>query len=86
MNSQTYTVVIYPAEEGGFVADIPTLPGCMSQGDTEDEVLKNIQEAMSGYLECLVQLKQEIPAESSHPQLRKLEFNMQNNVPTVSFA
>lgn len=40
----------YDPEYEGFIADVPTLPGCMSQGKTEDEAMKNIQEAIIGYL------------------------------------
>lgn len=44
------TVVIHEAEEGGYWAEVPALPGCASQGDTCDEVLKNIQQAIEGCL------------------------------------
>lgn len=43
----------YDPEYEGFVADVPSLPGCMSQGKTEEETLKNIKEAISGYLKVL---------------------------------
>lgn len=43
----------YDIEYEGFVADCPTLPGCMSQGKTKQEALKNIKEAISGYLKVL---------------------------------
>lgn len=43
----------YDIEYGGFVADCPALPGCMSQGKTKEEVLKNIKEAIQGYLKVL---------------------------------
>lgn len=44
------TVVIHEAEEGGYWAEMPALPGCASQGETYDEVLKNIQQAIEGCL------------------------------------
>jgi predicted RNase H-like HicB family nuclease len=44
-------VVIHKAEEGGYWAEVPLLPGCVSEGDTLDEVKANIQEAIEGYLE-----------------------------------
>ena len=44
------TVVIHEAEEGGYWAEVPALPGCASQGETYDEVLKNIQQAIEGCL------------------------------------
>jgi predicted RNase H-like HicB family nuclease len=43
-------VVIHEAEEGGFWAEVPSLPGCVSQGETYDEILFNIQEAIEGCL------------------------------------
>ncbi len=43
----------YDFEYGGFVAECPALPGCMSQGKTEGEALKNIQEAIQGYIKVL---------------------------------
>ncbi len=44
-------VVLEPSEEGGYTAIIPSLPGCISEGDTKQEALKNIQEALELYLE-----------------------------------
>lgn len=43
-------VVIEPCEEGGFHAWVPSLPGCHSESETEDEALHNIQEAIELYL------------------------------------
>ncbi len=44
-------VVLEQSEEGGFTAYVPGLPGCISEGATKDEVLKNITEAIELYLE-----------------------------------
>ncbi len=44
-------VVVHPAEEGGFWAEIPALPGCVSEGETLSETLANIREAAEGWLE-----------------------------------
>lgn len=44
-------VVLEPSEEGGYTALIPALPGCISEGNTREEALKNIQEALELYLE-----------------------------------
>jgi antitoxin HicB len=43
----------YDFEYGGFVADCPSLPGCASQGKTKEEALKNIEEAIKGYVKVL---------------------------------
>ncbi|MGR6036103.1 MAG: type II toxin-antitoxin system HicB family antitoxin [Candidatus Nitrosoglobus sp.] len=39
-------VILEPSEEGGYTARVPSLPGCISEGDTRDEALRNIQEAI----------------------------------------
>jgi predicted RNase H-like HicB family nuclease len=44
-------VIIHPAEEGAFWAEVPALPGCVSEGDTLEEVLANVREAAEGWLE-----------------------------------
>jgi predicted RNase H-like HicB family nuclease len=45
-NTQTYEVILEPSDEGGFTAYVPALRGCVSEGDTEDEALLNIREAI----------------------------------------
>ena len=44
-------VVLEPSEEGGYSVFVPTLPGCISEGDTREEALANIKEAIELYLE-----------------------------------
>ena len=44
-------VVLEPSDEGGFTVYVPSLPGCISEGDTMEEALANIQEAIELYLE-----------------------------------
>ncbi len=50
---ENYAVVIHEEPEGGFWAEVPALPGCYSQGDTVDELLENVREAMTGVLEVM---------------------------------
>ena len=45
------TVVLEPQEEGGYTVYVPSLSGCVSQGETREEALKNIKEAVELYLE-----------------------------------
>jgi antitoxin HicB len=45
-----YTVLLEPEEDGGFVVSVPALPGCISQGDTREQALANIREAVSAYI------------------------------------
>ncbi|MBF0491728.1 MAG: type II toxin-antitoxin system HicB family antitoxin [Deltaproteobacteria bacterium] len=44
-------IVLEPSDEGGFTIWVPALPGCISEGNSREEALKNIQEAISLYLE-----------------------------------
>ncbi len=46
-------VVLEPSDEGGFTAIVPALPGCISEGDTREEALANVQEAIRLYLEVV---------------------------------
>ena len=50
---QQRTVILYPDEDNYWVVEVPSLPGCISQGETKEEALINIQEAISLYLEVL---------------------------------
>jgi len=43
--------VIHPAEEGGYWAEVPALPGCITEGDTIDEVMVNLKDAIEGWLD-----------------------------------
>ena len=45
-------VIIHEAEEGGFWAEVPALPGCVTEGETMDEVKANLNEAINGWLEA----------------------------------
>ncbi|HLI87692.1 MAG TPA: type II toxin-antitoxin system HicB family antitoxin [Ktedonobacteraceae bacterium] len=45
------TVVLEPSDEGGYTVYVPALPGCISEGDTKEEALANIREAIKLYLE-----------------------------------
>jgi predicted RNase H-like HicB family nuclease len=44
-------IILEPSEEGGYTALVPSLPGCISEGDTKEEALENIREAIELYLE-----------------------------------
>ncbi|MEG3055726.1 MAG: type II toxin-antitoxin system HicB family antitoxin [Methanoculleus sp.] len=58
-----FAVMIWKAEEGGFWAEVPALPGCYSQGETVEETLKNIRDAIEGHVEALLQEGLGIPPE-----------------------
>lgn len=48
-------VIIFPGEDGYWVAECPSLPGCASQGKTKEEAIANIKEAIKGYVAALEQ-------------------------------
>jgi predicted RNase H-like HicB family nuclease len=48
-----YTVILHPAEEGGYWGEVPALPGCFSQGETVEDTLSNVKEAIESHLVAL---------------------------------
>jgi len=59
-----YTVILEQEADGGYVAVIPALPGCVSQGNTRDEVLTNIREAADLYVEDCIVSGDPVPTEA----------------------
>jgi predicted RNase H-like HicB family nuclease len=57
-------VFLYPGEDGYLVVEVPSLPGCISQGKTREEALVNIDEAIALYLEVLEERGEPIPADT----------------------
>jgi predicted RNase H-like HicB family nuclease len=43
--------IVHPAEEGGYWAEVPALPGCITEGDTWEELMANLKDAIEGWLE-----------------------------------
>ena len=60
MAKRTFTVVIERDEEGWYIADVPELPGCHTQGKTKKELMKNIIEAIKLCLEVMAEKKEKI--------------------------
>jgi len=56
-----YRVFLEQDEDGVYVAEVPALPGCISQGTTREEALANIKEAIAGYLESLEAHNEPVP-------------------------
>jgi predicted RNase H-like HicB family nuclease len=56
-------VVLYPGEDGYWVAECPSLPGCVSQGKTREDAISNIREAIKGYIRVLEEDKLKVPEE-----------------------
>jgi len=60
-NHLSYKIVLEPAEEGGYTVYAPSLPGCISEGDTKEEAIENIKEAIKGWIEVSKQYGDSIP-------------------------
>ena len=52
--------IVHRAEEGGYWAEVPSIPGCVTQGETHEELIRNLEEAVAGCLE--VEVEQESPS------------------------
>ncbi len=60
-----FRVILEPNESGGYTVTVPLLPGCISEGDTKEEALANIKEAIELYMESLEADGEPIPAEEA---------------------
>ena len=67
-----YTVVLEHEPDGGYVASVPVLPGCVSQGDTRDEAIANIKEAIEVYVEDCRAAGDPVPEEDSREYVELL--------------
>ena len=74
-DTRTYTVILEPAEEGGFVVHVPALPEVVTAGDTEAEALAMAKEAIELALEERIAEGEEIP-EEREPQLRQVTVRL----------
>ena len=64
-----YTVILETGRESGYVAYVPALKGCVSQGETRDEAVKNIKEAVEVYIEALLEDGLPVPTEAGRETL-----------------
>ena len=77
-----FTVVLSPdVEDGGYVAECPAIPGCVSEGDSIEEALANIREAIEGCLESLAARNEPLPAEGS-----VIVANVEVDAPSMAVA
>ena len=68
-----YPIIIYPAEEGGYVAEVPALKGCLAQGETPMECLRELKKVQALWLESAKRNNQKIPtADEVIAKLRRL--------------
>lgn len=59
-------ILISDLEDGGYTVEVPSLPGCISEGDTVEEALENVRDAIRGYIELLEEDGLPVPPENEH--------------------
>jgi antitoxin HicB len=68
-----YPIVIYPAAEGGYVAEVPALKGCLAQGETMNECLEELKRVQTLWLESAKRHKEKVPSAAQvAAKLRKM--------------
>jgi predicted RNase H-like HicB family nuclease len=60
-------VILIPDETGGYIVEVPSLPGCYCQGETVDEALENIREAIELHIEAMVEAGERVPDDVPSP-------------------
>ncbi|MCL4464828.1 MAG: type II toxin-antitoxin system HicB family antitoxin [Chloroflexi bacterium] len=63
-----YTIILHPDPEGGYAVEVPTLPGCYTQGKTVAQCIERAQEAIVGHIACLREMGEPVPVETEHAQ------------------
>jgi predicted RNase H-like HicB family nuclease len=71
---QFYEAIIHPEEDGTFWAEVPSLPGCFTQGKTLESIKAHLQEAISLHLECLCEEGQPVPLPDTDQQFHQLRI------------
>ncbi|MEO9027218.1 MAG: type II toxin-antitoxin system HicB family antitoxin [Ktedonobacteraceae bacterium] len=70
MNEHRYAILLDPdPEEGGYTVTVPSLPGCVTQGDTIEEAITMAKDAIRLFIETLVENGEPVPEEREHPQV-----------------
>jgi len=77
MKELTYTIVLEPAEEGGFDVSVPALPGCFTQGDSFEDALVMAQDAIALWLDALAADNQPIPEEQPSAKVQLAHIRVQ---------
>ncbi len=73
MSNRHYTIILYPDPEGGYTVTVPTLPGCITQGETLEEAIEMAKDAIQNHIESLVADGEPVPEEHEHPQAIVIE-------------
>ena len=72
-----FFVYLEPAEEGGYIVSAPALPGCVTQGETKEEALEMIQDAIAGYVASLKQRGEPLPVGYERAEVEMLEVELE---------
>ena len=70
----TYTAIFEPADEGGFVVHVPSLPGCHTQVETFEEAVEMTKDAIAGYVATLKDINEKIPVEKENMVVTKVSI------------
>ena len=69
MNDYHYTIILHPdTDEGGYTVTVPSLPGCITQGETLEEAITMAKDAIRLHIESLIEDGQPVPEEHEHLQ------------------
>lgn len=71
-----YTVILEPAEEGGYTVTVPALPGCITEGDSFEEAIQMAKDAIEGYIQSLILRGEPIPQENTHPIATTVDISL----------
>lgn len=78
MSGTRYTVLVHPDHEsGGFYATVPAIPGVVDQGETVEETLNNVREALTFTLEAMIEDGEEIPSDVEVKETHTLDLNQE---------
>lgn len=72
--SRTFWVILIPQPEGGYLVDCPSLPDCRSKGETQEEALRNIHDAIQLALEDLAEANKPIPVQAGKPWVTEVRM------------
>jgi predicted RNase H-like HicB family nuclease len=65
-------VILYQGEDGHWVAEVPSLPGCITQGSTRDEALKNVVEAVEAWIDAARSFNEAVPTDPMSAEIRTI--------------
>ena len=73
-------VIVYQDEDGAWIAEAPSLPGCTSFGNSLEDALENVKEAMQGYINLLVEDNIEVPQEYANLQVATIDVTLHDQI------